>query len=165
MVCYCSTYKLPTVADIPRQFNVRLLRVERDTTVPESVYSSKGAQLLQYNTIHTYTYIHIHIHIQYTHTYMYIVHLPRDFFNLEKINRKCFVWLENTSRPRWLRSHLSVFNKKKCLYFSSVFTVLYCARYRGASSEPVCFSSQRPQERITHRCLLKTHLSLLHKLF
>ena len=117
VVCYCSTYKLPTVADIPRQFNVRLLRVERDTTVPESVYSSKGAQLLQYNTIHTYTYIHIHIHIQYTHTYMYIVHLPRDFFNLEKINRKCFVGLENTSRLRLLRSHLSVFNKKMSLFF------------------------------------------------
>ena len=129
MVCYCSTYKLPTVADIPRQFNVRLLRVERDTTVPESVYSSKGAQLLQYNATYTHTYTYTYtINILYIvyciYTYMYIVHLPRDFFNLEKINRKCFVGLENTSRLRLLRSHLSVFNKKNVFIF--LVYLLYC---------------------------------------
>ena len=36
----CSTYKLPTVADIPKEFNVRLLRNSFDHK--EACFSAKG---------------------------------------------------------------------------------------------------------------------------
>ena len=42
-IIYCfmySTYKLPTVADIPREFNVRLLR--HSYGPKEAVFSAKG---------------------------------------------------------------------------------------------------------------------------